>query len=170
MSKAKIIKRLSWYYPTERFCAFMFLGIFLWVFLWFPPSNVVLLLYGLLVVTIILFQGQYYLMLKLYRLTNKPFEQGKNLKLFRRAKNLNSILICAMPLIFALQLYLSSWTINAENHIIWAVTANIFGVLEHINYYYRQLSIDNLADVEYILRNKKLKVASLSKDLRDSEI
>ena len=148
----------------------MFLGIFLWVFLWFPPSNVVLLLYGLLVVTIILFQGQYYLMLKLYRLINKPFEQGKNLKLFRRAKNLNSILICAMPLIFALQLYLSSWTINAENHIIWAVAANIFGVLEHINYYYRQLSIDNLADVEYILRNKKLKVASLSKDLRNSEI
>ena len=52
----------------------------------------------------------------------------------------------------------------------WALAANAFGILEHINYYHRQLSIDNLADVKYVLRNKKLKVASLAKNLRDNKI
>ena len=30
--------------------------------------------------------------------------------------------------------------------------------------------IDNLADFEYLKRNKKLKIASLAKDLKESEI
>ena len=170
MSKAKIVKRLSWYYPTERFFAFMFLGVFLCVFFWFPLSNISFLLYGLFVVTLILFQGQHYLKLKLYRLTNVPFEQEKNLVLFRKSKTLNIILISAMPLVFVLQLRLSDWTVKAENQIVWAFAANVFGILEHINYYHRQLSIDNLADVGYVLRNRKLKVASLQKDLIDNEI
>ena len=75
-----------------------------------------------------------------------------------------------MPFVFIFQLYLSAWTIKAENHIVWAFVVNIFGILEHINHYHRQLSIDNLADLKYVLRNKKLKIASLSKDRRDNEI
>ena len=170
MSKARIVERLTWYYPTERFNAFMFSGVFLGVIFGFPLTNVVFLLYGLFVVIIILFQGQNYLKLKLYRLTNKPFEQGKNLELFRKCKILNLVIICGMPFVFIFQLYLSAWTIKAENHIVWAFVVNIFGILEHINHYHRQLSIDNLADLKYVLRNKKLKIASLSKDRRDNEI
>ena len=30
--------------------------------------------------------------------------------------------------------------------------------------------IDNSADIEYIRRNKKLKIASLAKDLKESEL
>ena len=67
----------------------MFLGVFLCVFFWFPLSNISFLLYGLFVVTLILFQGQHYLKLKLYRLTNVPFEQEKNLVIFRKSKTLN---------------------------------------------------------------------------------
>ena len=170
MSKAKIIKRLNWYYPTERFNAFIFSGVFLYVFFWFPLKNIIFLLYGLLVVVLILFEGKHYLKLKLYRLTDRLFEQGKNIELFRKAKVLNSVLICVMSVVFIFQLYLSGWVIKGENHIGWALAANAFGILEHINYYHRQLSIDNLADVKYVLRNKKLKVASLAKNLRDNKI
>ena len=99
MSKARIVERLTWYYPTERFNAFMFSGVFVGVLFWFPLTNVVFLLYGLFVVIIILFQGQHYLKLKLYRLTDQPFEQGKNLELFRKCRILNFILICAMPFV-----------------------------------------------------------------------
>jgi hypothetical protein len=54
--------------------------------------------------------------------------------------------------------------------MFWAVVANIFGVLEHINYYNRQLMVDNISDLNYIVLNRKLKIASLAKDLTDNEI
>jgi hypothetical protein len=53
---------------------------------------------------------------------------------------------------------------------MWAVFANIFGILEHFNYYNRQLMIDNTQDLNYVIRNRKLKIASLAKDLSENEI
>ena len=80
------------------------------------------------------------------------------------------ILISLIPIIFATQLYQNDWEIISENLILWGVLANIFAILEHINYYNRQLMIDNSADLEYLKRNKKLKIASLAKDLKENEI
>jgi hypothetical protein len=40
----------------------------------------------------------------------------------------------------------------------------IFAVLEYINYFHIQLSYDNRSDMKYLLKSKKLKQASLSKD------
>jgi len=57
-----------------------------------------------------------------------------------------------------------------NNLFLWRILANVIGVLEHINYYHKQLMVDNLSDVKYLLRNKKLKVASLKKDLDESKI
>ena len=58
-----------------------------------------------------------------------------------------------------------------EFYLIYlAVFANIFGILEHINYYNRQLMIDNTSDLNYVIRNRKLKIASLAKDLSENEI
>jgi len=54
--------------------------------------------------------------------------------------------------------------------MFWASIANIFGILEHINYYNRQLMIDNPSDLYYVMRYKKLKIASLAKDLSENEI
>jgi len=75
-----------------------------------------------------------------------------------------------MPIIFGIQLYLNDWKIIPESLISWGILANLFAVLEHINYYNRQLMIDNFADLEYLKRNKKLKVASLAKDLKENKI
>jgi hypothetical protein len=75
-----------------------------------------------------------------------------------------------IPLIFIIQLFLNNWTVKNENLMFWGVVANVFGILEHVNYYNRQLMIDNTQDLNYVIRNRKLKIASLAKDLSENEI
>ncbi|MCL5245155.1 hypothetical protein M4I21_05000 [Cellulophaga sp. 20_2_10] len=171
MSKQKLIKRLKVYYPLERLHAFVTFPAIL-VYLIFKNSfvDIFFLLYGIFVCIVILIQGQHYWKLKLYRLMNKPFHQEKNLNIFRKSKKINLILIGFIPIVFAIQLYQNNWGITPENLILWGVLANLFAILEHINYYIRQLMVDNFADFEYIMRNKKLKIASLAKDLKESEL
>lgn len=171
MSKKELIKRLSWYYPMERMHAFVTFPLIA-IYLLFTNSflDIIFLLYGLVLCIVILFQGQHYWKLKLYRLTGKPFDQSKNLTFFRKSKHANLVMIGLIPMIFIVQLYLAKWTIKTDNLIFWGVVANIFGVLEHVNYYNTQLMIDNISDLNYIIKNRKLKIASLAKDIRDNEI
>ncbi|MEW7290121.1 hypothetical protein [Aquimarina sp. 2304DJ70-9] len=171
MSKQKLIKRLKSYYPMERFHAFVtFPAILFYLILKNSFVDIFFLLYGILVCIIILIQGQHYWKLKLYRLINKPFNQEKNLDIFRNSKKLNLILIGLIPIIFVIQLYQNDWQIIPENLILWGILANLFAVFEHINYYNRQLMIDNVSDLEYVKRNKRLKIASLAKDLKENEL
>jgi hypothetical protein len=78
-------------------------------------------------------------------------------------------MIGLVPIIFIIQLYLINWTVKTEKLMFWAIIANVFGILEHINYYNRQLMIDNTSDLNYVIRNRKLKIASLAKDLKENE-
>ena len=171
MSKRKMIKRLKSYYPMERFHAFVtFPAILVYLILENSFTDIFFLLYGVLICIIILIQGQHYWKLKLYRLMNKPFNQEKNLNIFKNSKKINLILIGLIPITFGFQFYLNEWQFIPENLILWGVLANLFAVLEHINYYNRQLMIDNSSDLEYLKRNKRLKVASLAKDLKENEL
>jgi hypothetical protein len=83
--------------------------------------------------TFILFQGQHYWKLKLFQLTNKKFDEVKNLKLFRRAKQINMALIAIIPFVFGLQWLTSNRPIAESNLFLWGILANVIGVLEHIN-------------------------------------
>ena len=74
-----------------------------------------------------------------------------------------------IPLVFILQMQFYNWNFDYNPLLYWALAANLFGVLEHINYYHTQLMIDNWADVKYVFRNKKLKQASLAKDLKEEK-
>jgi hypothetical protein len=171
MSKQKLIKRLKSYYPMERFHAFVtFPLVLVYLILKNSFADIFFLLYGLLICIIILIQGQHYWKLKLYRLIDKPFNQEKNLTIFNNSKKLNLILIALIPIIFGIQIYQNNWQVIPENLIEWGLIVNIFGVLEHINYYNRQLMIDNLSDFEYLKRNKKFKIASLAKDLKENDL
>ncbi len=120
--------------------------------------------------TLILFQGQHYWKLKLYRLTKKDFDQQKNINFFKKMKWLNIFLIGLMPVILFFKLYIFGWTIKPENLFIWSLVANAFGILEHINYYNRQLMIDNIFDLKYIMHYKRLKISSLKKDIEENKI
>jgi hypothetical protein len=170
MSKKYIINRLKWYYPLERFNAFFFTGVLFYVLYKYVFLDTIFLNYGLLIVISILFQGQHYWKLKLWRLTQKEFSQKNNIQLFNKFRKINVVLIYSIPIVFLLQLLLNNWTIKPENFLGWAISANILGILEHINYYNRQLMIDNIYDLKYLIRNKKLKIASLKKDLDENEI
>ena len=155
----------------ERFHAFVtFPAILVYLLLNNLFVDIFFLLYGVLVCIIILIQGQHYWKLKLYRLLGEPFNQEKNLNIFRSSKKINLILITLIPIIFAIQLYQNNWEIIPENLILYGILTNFFAIFEHINYYNRQLMIDNSADLEYIKRNKKLKIASLAKDLKENEL
>ena len=81
---------------------------------------------------------------------NKSFNQKKNITIFKKSKKLNLILIGLIPIVFGFQLYQNDWQISPENLILYGILANLFAVLEHINYYNRQLMIDNLSDLEYL--------------------
>jgi hypothetical protein len=170
MSKKELIKRLTWYYPMERMHAFItFPLISIYLIYTSSLSDIIFLVYGLVLCIFILFQGQHYWKLKLSKLTGKTFDQNKNLRFFRKSKKINLVMMGLIPIMFIIQLYIINWTVKTEKLMIWAIIANVFGILEHINYYNRQLMIDNASDLNYVIRNRKLKIASLAKDLKENE-
>ena len=171
MGKEKLIKRFKNQYLMEMSHAFITFPL-LMAYLIVNNSfqEILFLLYGFIIIIFILIQGQHYWKLKLYRLTNKYINQEKKIKLFKKARTINIYLILFIPIVFGIQIYLNDWKIIPENLMLWGVIANVFGVLEHINYYNRQLMHDKLSDIEYLKRNKKLKIASLAKDLKENKI
>ncbi|MEQ8547164.1 MAG: hypothetical protein RIC03_04610 [Cyclobacteriaceae bacterium] len=171
MSKTRLIQRLKWYYPTERFHTYVTFPVLLLYLLFTNPiSNMILLSYGLIICIVILYQGQLYWKLKLNRLTGKNVNQEKNIRFFSKSKRLNWLLISLMPLVFLSQLYIQSWNFEDNDMLRWGILANVFAILEHVNYYHIQLMIDNKYDVEYLLKNRRLKQASLAKDLVENRI
>lgn len=171
MSKQRLIKRLKWYYPTEKFHTYVTFSVLLLYLLFTNPTrNIIFLSYGLVVCIVILYQGQLYWKLKLKRLTGKKVEQANSIRFFKKSKQLNWILILFILPILLIQLYIQKWDFNSNNMLLWGILANVFAVLEHINYYYTQLMIDNKYDLEYVLTNKRLKTPSLAKDLAENRI
>lgn len=171
MSKTRLIKRLKWYYPTERFHTYITFPVLLLYLLFTNPiRNMILLSYGLIVCIVILYQGQLYWKLKLDRLTGKQINQDENIRFFNKSKRLNWLLISCMLPVLLFQLYIQKWNFESNDMFYWGILANVFAILEHINYYYIQLMVDNKYDVQYVLKNKKLKKASLAKDLIENRI
>ena len=171
MNKARLIKRLKWYYPIEKFHAYVtFPALLLFLLFTNPVGDLILISYGLIVCIIILYQGQLYWKLKLERLTEKHINQACNIRFFKKSKRFNWLLISGMIPVLLIQLYIQKWNFESNNMFYWGIFANVFAILEHINYYYLQLMIDNKYDVEYLFKNKKLKKASLAKDLIENKI
>lgn len=171
MSKTRLIKRLKWYYPTEKFHAYVTFPVLL-IYLLFtnPIGNIIHLSYGLAVCIVILYQGQYYWKLKLNGLRGEYVEQNNNIQFFKRSKQLNRVLILFMFPVLLIQMYVQGWSLAANEMFVWGILANGFAILEYINYYHTQLMIDNKYDVEYLIKNKRLKKASLAKDLIENRI
>lgn len=83
MSKTRLIKRLTWYYPLERFHAFVtFPALLIYLILSFPIKNVIFVSYGLIICVVILYQGQHYWKLKLKSLKGERLDRKKQLKFF----------------------------------------------------------------------------------------
>lgn len=166
-TKDRLIKRLTWYYPSELSGAITFSCCFLLVLIVYPVRDTLFLLYGLAVFSFVLWQGQYYWKLKLLSLKGVTIDQQKSQALFRKAKRINLVLLAFIPVVLFLQIRLAGDGIKLLG---CAIAANAMGILEHVNYYVRQLMIDNEYDLRYLMRYKRLKIPSLVKDLRDGRI
>ena len=169
MTKTRLIKRLKWYYPLEKFHTFFTFPLLLFYLVFSHPiREIIFLSYGLIVCIVILYQGQLYWKLKLQRLKGKTINQEHFIAFFRKSKKINIVLLTFIPLVLLIQLALQEWKISSM--FLWGVLANAFAVSEHINYYQTQLMYDNTNDLKYIIRNKSLKRASLAKDLIENKI
>lgn len=170
MTKNRLIQRLAWYYPAELGGLRFFVGLLLYQVWRLGVANGLFLLYGLLVVIFVLYQGQRYWKLKLWRLQGREFDEAHHLRFFTVAKQANKVLILLMPVVLVGQWIWAGGNFGPNNTLLWALLANTFGILEHVNYYHRQLSIDNAYDIAYLRRNRRLKIASLAKDLREGKL
>lgn len=170
MTKNRLVRRLSWYYPAELFGLRFFAGLLLYLAWRLGVGDNMLLLYGLLVMTFVVYQGQRYWRLKLWRLQGRAFDAARHLRFFTAAQQANQGLILLMPVVLAGQWFWAGGRFGPANHLGWALLANAFGVLEHVNYCHRQLMIDNAYDIAYLRRNRRLKTASLAKDLREGKL
>lgn len=169
-TKQRLIKRLQWYYQVEGMNVVMFLGILIFLNAQYNIGDLIFLSYGLFLVCFILFQGTYYWWVKLSVLKEKTVRQSKIIQRFRSFKKQNLYLIALIPVILFLQWWVSGKTLGGDNFLFWAVFANVFAIFEHVNYYKRQLMYDNIHDINYLLRHRKLKEASLFKDLRENKL
>lgn len=107
MHKVKLIKRITWYYPTEKFNAiFVFPMIIILSILSNSLKDVVSLVFGLLICIYILYQGQRYWKIKLYSLKGQPYDGAKNLAFFKKSNNINLLLIIFIPFVLFLQCYI----------------------------------------------------------------
>lgn len=149
----------------ERFNALLFLGITFLINLRFGPAHTLYLTYSLLVLVFILFQGTWYWQLKLTSLRgSRQLNHQAAALTFKRFQKLNVLLFFFSPGVILLQWSAAGYTL--ENTLVeWALLVNAFGILEYVNYYETQLMYDNRYDIKYLLVNKRLKKASLKKDL-----
>ena len=166
--KYKLIERLREYYKLERFHAIWISLFCVFLNVKFGWAKTILLDFGIFLMVFILIQGAYYWKIKLYKLLRKNVADKKVLNRFRGFKNLNLILIFVYPIIIIL-LYFNDLFMLQRNKY-WSLFAYVFGIVEHINYYHTQLMYDNKNDWRYLLAYKKLKVASLRKDLKENKI
>lgn len=96
--------------------------------------------------------------------------QEKNIEFFKKCKKFNIFLIGLIPLFLIFQFYLQEWHISKNQMLVWGFFANVFAILEYVNYYHVQLMVDNKYDIEYLIKNKRLKKASLAKDMIENNI
>ncbi|MFP8487873.1 hypothetical protein ACKGJO_02150 [Gracilimonas sp. Q87] len=168
--KQRLIKKLQWTFQVEGMNAVMFFGILIFINAAYDFRDLIFLSYGLLMMSFILLQGTYYWWKKLSVLEDKHIFQNRTLNRFEKFRDKNKVGIALIPFVLLVQWFISGQSLGSDNFIAWALIANAFAVLEYINYYHLQLMYDNRYDLRYLLRHKKLKEASLRKDLRDQQI
>ncbi|MBC8078356.1 MAG: hypothetical protein H7Y32_19910 [Chloroflexales bacterium] len=119
--------------------------------------------YSLFLICLVLAQGALYWHLKLrtIRTATRPLPAYFH-GVFTRFKRSNIIFIAGYPLLFG---YALATQQTQAGEPIWATVFWLFAILEHINYYHYQLMHDTVNDMQYLLRNKRLRQSPIATDL-----
>lgn len=168
----KLEKRLAYLYSGELLSLIMFIPVSFGLNYVFPK----LMLYSLfsfwtsfILLEFILLQGTIYWREKLKRLRNNdslatPIKLVRQLTLFKRI----NIIIIGVG-IFAFSIDFIRWHLALPfKGFLLTIGIYVFALLEFINYYYIQLSYDNVADIRNLLTNRRLKRACINKDIKRS--
>lgn len=115
----------------------------------------------------LLLQGTIYWYTKLKRLRNEntsitPIQTVRQLQ---HLKKMNIVLIITSIIVFTFD-FVKWYHSLPVGGLSIAGLVFIFAVLEYINYFYVQLSYDNISDIKYLLKSKKLKQACINKDFK----
>ena len=113
----------------------------------------------------LLVQGSVYWHTKWKRLKKENISVTP-IRLVKRLKNLkkwNIGLMIVLPFMFGFDFF--KWHPSLPlGGLYLSGFIYIFAILEYINYFHIQLSYDNLSDIKYLMKSKRLKQACLSKD------
>ena len=166
--KSKLVSRLQWYGPMERFNAVVFLpGVGAYLVWSFPDLAVWPALWATFLNVMLLWQGSHYWILKLKVLLGEKVDESLELSRFRRWKYRNLLwfypMLVWMPVCWLAQP-------PTSGQVNWAVGLLFSALLEQVNYFHVQLMVDNVRDVKWLMRNRRLKEASLAKDIRQSRL
>jgi hypothetical protein len=120
--------------------------------------------YSIFVICVILTQGVVYWHLKLQTVRKKgtglPSHFHQSFSFF---KWVNLVLLSVYPVLGIFDRTTSFVDFRVS---FWSNAIFLFAILEYINYYYYQLSHDNLNDIRYLLLHRKLRKSPINVDLQ----
>ncbi|WP_316572913.1 general stress protein [Neobacillus sp. YIM B06451] len=168
--KSVLESRLKYLYTGERFAIILFLPLSFYINYTYPELQLFSLLsfwISFFLLEFILMQGTYYWHSKWKCLIteNKSITPIKTVRLLWKLKAINVSIIIFSIILFVIDI-LVKYPSLPINGLLISGFIYIFAILEFINYFYIQLSYDNLSDIRYLIKTKKLKRSSLSKDFK----
>jgi len=168
--KHKLEKRLAYLYSGELVSLVLFV-ILSYAANYLYPTLRLYSLYSFWIsfifLELLLLQGTLYWYIKLKRLRkeNISITPIKIVRQLHRLKTMNIILIfiSLIAFIFDFIKWYPSFPLGGLQISFFIY---IFALLEYINYFYIQLSYDNISDIKYLLKSKKLKQSCMNKDFK----
>ena len=163
-------KRLAYLYKGELFSIITFVPVSYLVNYAFPNLQ----LYSLysfwisfILLEILLLQGTFYWYVKCKRLRNEnnAITPTKVVRLLHYLKMLNIAMMMTAIVVFFFD-FIKWYPSLPLDGLTIAFFIYIFAILEFINYFYIQLSYDNISDIKSLIRVRKLKYSCMNKDFK----
>lgn len=166
----RLEKRLSYLYRGESFAIILFVFLSFQLNIAYPELR----LYSLysfwvsfFLLEFLLLQGTVYWYAKRKRLKRENTSRTP-VHVVRKLKHLEKInigLIIVSLVMFGIDLFRWYPSLPLGGLSITGFIY-IFAILEYINYFYIQLSYDNISDIKNLLKSKRLKQSSINKDFK----
>lgn len=168
--KRRLEKRLAYLYSGELFSIITFVPVGFIVNHQFPNLHLYELYsfwISFLLLEFLLLQGTVYWYVKLKRLRkeNNPLASLKVIRQLHGLKKVNVIMIFTAMVAFAID-FIKWYPSLPLGGLLLTFFIYGFAILEFINYYYIQLSYDNVSDIKKLIRSRKLKISSMNKEFK----
>lgn len=168
--KYKLEKRLAYLYSGELVSLVLFV-ILSYAANYLYPTLRLYSLYSFwtsfIFLELLLLQGTSYWYIKLKRLRkeNISITPIKIVRQLHRLKTVNFILILISLIAFILD-FIKWYPSFPLGGLQISFFIYMFALLEYINYFYIQLSYDNISDIKHLLKSRRLKQSCMNKDFK----